>query len=330
MIPAPRVFNKLCALTPSMPRRLLSLPALLLALAALAYAAPARANVTLVSFTAAPGNAQVVLEWETATEINTAGFFIRRSTEQNGVFERVSEFIPAQGDSLTGAVYQYTDGGLTNGMTYYYQLEAIDNDQSVEFFGPIDATPAGPLSTPTPTTGPTDTLTPTASPTAAPSGSSTPTLTRTPTRTPTRTAAPTRTPTHTRAPTRTPTPRPYHSPTATFTASPVPSATGTPTREFFSPPSPTLPETGGGYPPPAAPSQAAPSQTAPPETPAPRQTASPSPESASAPRSAPAQPERSAVNWRSRQGLAIGLAALVWVLLGLWLAYFISRVERSR
>lgn len=271
--------------------------------AALTTVSVARANVTLVSFTAAPGDGEVDLNWETATEIDTAGFFVRRSETENGEFARVSDFIPAEGDGLTGATYEYVDEGLTNGMTYFYQLEAIDYDQSVEFFGPISATLTGGAATLTPTITPTDTATPEETPTV--------------TSTPKKTKTPTRTPTRTRVPTKTPTPRPHYTPTPTFTASPIPSPTSTPTREFFSPPSPTLPGTlaGGAYPAPAASPTATLTDTIR-QTPAP--TASPS--------QAPAPEGQSAPDWASARGLALGLVALLWLLLAAWMAYFVFKV----
>jgi len=130
-------------------------PALIALLLFLCLAAvPAHASVTLVSFTATPGNGQVVLRWETATEINNAGFFVRRSTQEAGDYARISSFMPAQGDGLLGAIYVYNDTAVTNGVTYYYKLEAVDNSQNVEFHGPISATPG-----PTPTALSTSTTT---------------------------------------------------------------------------------------------------------------------------------------------------------------------------
>ncbi len=293
---------------------------LLVLLAALTAVSAARANVTLVSFTATPGNGQVTLNWETATEIDTAGFFIRRSESTEGVFNRVSDFIPAEGDSLTGATYEYVDDGLTGGTTYYYQLEAIDYDQSVEFFGPISATLPGGAATSTPTATSISSATPTATSaaTGSPTATETPSSTRTPTRTPTPT--PTRTPTRTRVPSKTPTPRPHYTPTPTFTPSPIPPPTRTPTREFFSPPSPTLPGTpgaGGAYPPPAESPTAVLADTI-------GRTSMPT--AAPSPTPAPAPAGESTPQWGSARGLALILVALLWLLLAAWLVYFVRKV----
>ncbi len=281
-------------------------------LAALTAVAVARANVTLVSFTATPGDGQVTLNWETATEIDSAGFFIRRSESAGGEFARVSDFIPAEGDSLTGATYEYVDEGLTGGMTYYYQLEAIDYDQSVEFFGPISATLPGGAATSTPTA----TSPPSATPTATSAATGSPTATEASSKTKT----PTRTPTRTRVPSRTPTPRPHYTPTPTSTTSPIPPPTRTPTREFFSPPSPALPGTpgtGSAYPPPAESPTAVLTGTIG-ETSMPAAAPSLTPAPASAGKSTP--------QWGSTRGLAIGLVALLWFLLAAWLVYFVRKV----
>ena len=190
---------------------------LALCLLLLGSAIPVGAVVTLVSFTASPGDGQVLLEWETASEIDNAGFYLHRSTAEAGEYVRIGDFIPSQGDGLMGARYSYLDQDVQNGTTYYYKLESVATDGSSEFHGPVSATPQGQATmTPTATFTPLWTATETATATA------TATLTPTPTATSTPTAMPSPTPTATRPPTATPIP-----PTATFT--PPPTATPTPT-----------------------------------------------------------------------------------------------------
>ncbi len=191
---------------------------------------PAHAVVTLVSFTATAGDGQVLLRWETATEIDNAGFFVRRSIQEAGEYARISPFIPSQGDGLIGTVYTYLDTDVQNGVTYFYKLEAIENDQDVEFHGPVSVTPGGPP-TPTETATTARTPPPTATHTVAP------TSTATTARTPPPTA------THTVAPTSTATPPPPPTDTAASTYTPPPATTvpttNTPTSMATSPPSPT-------------------------------------------------------------------------------------------
>jgi len=152
------------------------------------------ASVTLTYFEAHPGDGFVTLKWETATELDNAGFMITRSTSENGAYLPASEFIPAEGDSLVGAVYEYIDSDVENGTTYWYKLEAIDFGQNVEVYGPVSATPNAINPTSTPTLTPSTTKTPTRtatvmanSPTATSSSQQTVTPTKTATRTPTAT-----------------------------------------------------------------------------------------------------------------------------------------------
>jgi len=117
---------------------------ILIALIALLGASHALAAVTLASFTAAGGDGQVLLEWETASEINNIGFNLWRSTSQAGGYVRLNAWlIPSKAlGSVVGADYDYTDREVINGTTYYYKLESIATDGSSEFHGPISATPA--------------------------------------------------------------------------------------------------------------------------------------------------------------------------------------------
>jgi len=140
----------------------------------------AYANVTLVSFTARSllaGQPEIYIEWETATQFGTVGFFVTRSDSATGTFTRVSEFIPREGDDLTGWVYDpWIDEDTTLGNTYWYKLEEITNSQDSEFYGPIAAVAGVPATvTPTATHTPTATPTPTRTRTFTPSPTATPT-----------------------------------------------------------------------------------------------------------------------------------------------------------
>ncbi len=78
----------------------------------------------------------VLINWSTASELNTAGFNILRGDSPNGPFTLLnSEVIPASPDPLVGGTYVFTDTRVTPGQTYYYQL------QEVEFGG--NTTPQG-------------------------------------------------------------------------------------------------------------------------------------------------------------------------------------------
>ena len=85
--------------------------------------------VELVSFTAEAevASGQATLSWETAAEIDNAGFHIWRSETEYGQYARITkDLIPAEGDETTGAVYSYIDTSATPGKLYFYKLEDID------------------------------------------------------------------------------------------------------------------------------------------------------------------------------------------------------------
>ena len=51
----------------------------------------------------------ILIEWETATELDNAGFYVQASDQQYGTYDRISEFTFSEGDGLTGASYSYPD-----------------------------------------------------------------------------------------------------------------------------------------------------------------------------------------------------------------------------
>jgi hypothetical protein len=94
--------------------------------------------IDLISFTgrALPGS--VFMEWETATEIDNAGFYIWRSENRDWGYERVTgEMIFAQGSATSGASYAWQDTTVNTGTTYYYKLEDIDTTGSSTLHDPV-------------------------------------------------------------------------------------------------------------------------------------------------------------------------------------------------
>lgn len=74
----------------------------------------------------------ITIQWETATEVETAGFYISRSHSATGTFSRLHKtLIPGQGDAFTGSSYQFIDQTVVAGTTYYYLLEEVELDTSL-------------------------------------------------------------------------------------------------------------------------------------------------------------------------------------------------------
>ena len=74
----------------------------------------------------------VKVEWETATELDTAGFFLYRSQSADGEFEQVnSTLIDSQGRAVSGAAYSYVDRDVEPGNTYFYVLEEVQTNAAV-------------------------------------------------------------------------------------------------------------------------------------------------------------------------------------------------------
>jgi hypothetical protein len=153
---------------------------------------------------------RVVLTWEAVGR--AASYVVLRATQSGGPYD-----IPA-----TTADTIYTDISVSDGITYYYLVLALDalgneSDPSQEVAVPDTLPTPTPTSTPTPEPIETVEPTPTEEPTQEP--------TDTPTPEPTETAEPT----PTEEPTDTPTPEPTEEPTHTATPTPTETSTPTPT-----------------------------------------------------------------------------------------------------
>jgi hypothetical protein len=69
----------------------------------------------------------ILFTWETVSEVDTAGFLLYRSDSPTGPFSPITETpIPAKGDPLVGASYEYKDRGVVWGQRYFYQLEEVE------------------------------------------------------------------------------------------------------------------------------------------------------------------------------------------------------------
>jgi hypothetical protein len=80
----------------------------------------------------------VDIEWSTSSELETVGYNIMRSDNQQGPYIKINdELILASSTPLTGHDYQYQDHDVIPGTTYYYKLQDIGIDGQGSFHGPI-------------------------------------------------------------------------------------------------------------------------------------------------------------------------------------------------
>lgn len=88
--------------------------------------------------------ARVTVTWETASEVDAAGFRLYRSENPDGPFMlRSTDLILAEGDPLVGAKYSFEDTEVTWGQRYYYQLEEITLSGSADRYPQTVAALAG-------------------------------------------------------------------------------------------------------------------------------------------------------------------------------------------
>lgn len=102
--------------------------------------------VVLTGLQASPNEAGINVTWQTATETDFAGFYVWHASGADGDFQRISPLIVAKGGPVSGASYEYLDNRTLSGLQSY-RLEAVDLDNSSEFFDAIvqaqSSTPTG-------------------------------------------------------------------------------------------------------------------------------------------------------------------------------------------
>jgi hypothetical protein len=97
--------------------------------------------VELAAFDAAAQDNGVLLNWETATELDNLGFNIYRADSQVGEMSKINlSLIPSKDPGSTvGAAYSFLDEAAVAGATYYYWLEDVDVSGATEMNGPVAA-----------------------------------------------------------------------------------------------------------------------------------------------------------------------------------------------
>ena len=72
---------------------------------------------------------QVVITWSTQSELNNAGFFVKRSQQRNGEFKVINAtMISGAGTTSEKQFYTYTDTTAQPNVVYYYQIEDVSLD----------------------------------------------------------------------------------------------------------------------------------------------------------------------------------------------------------
>jgi len=96
--------------------------------------------VELTSFAANVNNNVIVLNWETATEVNNYGFDIEKSTD-NSTWEKVG-FVQGNGNSNSPKIYSFTDKEIKSKQSFY-RLVQIDNDGTIDVTESIEVNYSG-------------------------------------------------------------------------------------------------------------------------------------------------------------------------------------------
>jgi len=98
--------------------------------------------VELARFEAVAQDDGILIEWETATEVDNLGFNLYRSTAANGEYVLLNgALIPTQvPGAVFGATYTWLDDSAVPGVTYFYKLEDVNIEGQATLHGPIQAT----------------------------------------------------------------------------------------------------------------------------------------------------------------------------------------------
>ncbi len=87
--------------------------------------------VELVEFDAQAKGESILLEWETASEVNNKGFDIERTEDPSKGFSKIG-WTEGLGDVEYGQ-YRFLDTDVVAGVRYYYRLKQIDHDGAYSY-----------------------------------------------------------------------------------------------------------------------------------------------------------------------------------------------------
>jgi hypothetical protein len=87
--------------------------------------------VELVSFTGNEDKGNILLKWNTATELGNMGFDIERAVSKSD-WEKIG-FVKGNGNSNSTKNYVYADKSVSKAGKYFYRLKQIDNNGSYKY-----------------------------------------------------------------------------------------------------------------------------------------------------------------------------------------------------
>lgn len=99
--------------------------------------------VELISFFGEIVNRKIVMNWQTATEVNNYGFEVERNNILHNNWEKIG-FVRGHGNSNSLKIYSFTDANPPNGKIKY-RLKQIDFDGKYEYSDEIEVFIEGPV-----------------------------------------------------------------------------------------------------------------------------------------------------------------------------------------
>ncbi len=100
--------------------------------------------VELTGFTASASNGNVLLKWNTASEINNKGFEVERTAEKTGTGSWLTVgFVKGHGTTTESRSYSFTETNVSAG-SYSYRLKQIDFDGSYAYSNTAEVDVAAP------------------------------------------------------------------------------------------------------------------------------------------------------------------------------------------
>lgn len=101
--------------------------------------------VQVASFAATSDAGSITLSWQTASEVNNAGFNMLREDPHTSSYRIISSYtsnnsLKGLGTSTTGKTYSFTDSKVTSGSTYLYKIESVSTGGSTTELNTVSAT----------------------------------------------------------------------------------------------------------------------------------------------------------------------------------------------